>query len=112
MDLDDRLCLLQALLQPLVLALQSGHLPGYGRICRQLRAPFLRIQRRQLALAPGTAPPAANDRLLLVTESNVTRGQQPINRLVDPLLLGVIIAGAVAIPIAVRNSNNDRPSGS
>ncbi len=64
--------------------------------------------------APNTAPPAANARLLLVANGGIERGQVPLTDVLmyDPLLLGLVIAAAIAIPIAVRNSRRDRASGS
>ncbi len=65
------------------------------------------------AWTPGTAPPSANGQLLLVSSDPLARGQRPMGELFqDPLLIGLIIAAAIAIPIAVHNSKDDRPSGS
>lgn len=58
--------------------------------------------------APSTAPPSAPDKLLLVRGHMIERGQQPIaDLLAGPVLIGLIIAAAVAIPIAIHNSDND-----
>jgi hypothetical protein len=58
--------------------------------------------------ATGTAPPAARDEVLLVPTGFVERGQRPIGEiLANPLLIGLIIAAAIAIPIAVHNSKDD-----
>jgi hypothetical protein len=44
----------------------------------------------------------------------VERGQRPFSDLffADPLLVGLVVAAAIAIPIAVSSSRNDRPAGS
>ncbi|MHB8863510.1 MAG: carboxypeptidase-like regulatory domain-containing protein [Pirellulaceae bacterium] len=64
--------------------------------------------------APGTAPPAASDQLLVVEGGVVERGQRPISDLFlsDPVMIGLIVAAAIAIPIAVSNSKSGRRSGS
>ncbi|MEO8497160.1 MAG: carboxypeptidase-like regulatory domain-containing protein [Planctomycetota bacterium] len=55
-----------------------------------------------------TAPPAAKDQLLLITGESVERGQRCIGDLLSgPVLIGLIIAAAVVIPIAVHNSQKD-----
>ncbi|MFV1968923.1 MAG: carboxypeptidase-like regulatory domain-containing protein [Pirellulaceae bacterium] len=55
--------------------------------------------------AAGTAPPVAQEEVLLVANSSIERGQRPFGEiLANPLLIGLIIAAAIAIPIAVRNS--------
>ncbi len=62
----------------------------------------------------GTAPPKARDQLLVVPDSVVERGQRPIGDLFvgDPIMVGLIVAAAIAIPIAVFNSRDDSPPGS
>jgi hypothetical protein len=65
------------------------------------------------AWASSVAPPAARERLLIVMGTPVVRGQQPIGAVFsNPLFVGGILAAAVAIPVAVHNSQNDEPSGS
>jgi len=61
-----------------------------------------------------TAPPAARAEVTLVDDPAVVRGQQPIQDVLicHPILLGTIIAAAIAIPIAIHNSGSDQPSGS
>ena len=53
-----------------------------------------------------TAPPSAIRQLLLVSDDSISRGQRPIGELLfsNPILIGLIIAAAIAIPIAVHNS--------
>ena len=60
--------------------------------------------------ASGTAPPAATRELLIISGGVVARGQRPMSDLFrDPyIILGLVIAAAIAIPIAVF----DRESGS
>ena len=64
--------------------------------------------------AAGTAPPKARDQLLVVPEGVVERGQRPIGDLFvsDPVMVGLIVAAAIAIPIAVYNSKDSSPPGS
>jgi len=58
------------------------------------------------------APPGATRRLLLVAGSTITRGAGPAMEFLksDVFLYGVVIGGAVAVPIAVHNSQSDGPS--
>jgi hypothetical protein len=57
---------------------------------------------------PGTAPPKAAKRLLVVGQQDVSRGQHPFPEIFsNPLLIAALIAGAVAIPIAIHNSGDD-----
>ncbi len=59
------------------------------------------------------APPSAMDQLTVVADQQVVRGQQPFHAIfTNPLFIGLVIAAAVAIPIAVHNSQDDNPSGS
>lgn len=59
------------------------------------------------------APPAAMDHVTLIADQTIVRGQQPFSAIfTNPLFIGLVIAAAVAIPIAVHNSQDDRPSGS
>ena len=58
--------------------------------------------------SPNTAPPAAAKEVLLTPGDLVERGQRPISDLLTgPVLIGLIIAAAIAIPIAIHNSNKD-----
>jgi len=59
------------------------------------------------------APPSATDQLTVVADPQVVRGQQPFSAIfTNPLFIGLVIAAAIAIPIAVHNSQDDQPSGS
>lgn len=64
--------------------------------------------------APQTAPPVAQQRVLLVSDSNVVLGQHcggnALGWLANPWVLGGIVAAAIAIPLAVASSNNDDAS--
>jgi hypothetical protein len=43
----------------------------------------------------------------------VVRGQQPLSALLmNPLVIGAVIAAAVAIPLAVHHNHHESPSGS
>lgn len=58
------------------------------------------------------APPKAIPQVALVTGGLVQRGQRPFYELFvcDPVVLGVILAAAIAIPVAVNNSRSHRPA--
>jgi hypothetical protein len=58
--------------------------------------------------AEKTAPPGANRDLLIVSGDGVTRGQRPIGELLfsAPVLVALVIAAAIAIPIAIHNSQD------
>lgn len=59
------------------------------------------------------APPSASDQLTVIAGQPVVRGQQPFSCIfTNPLFIGLVIAAAIAIPLAVHNSQNDNPSGS
>jgi hypothetical protein len=69
--------------------------------------------------APGTAPPAAAEGALLVAKDTVIRGQQPPaippraqlkTFLANPLVIGGIVATAVAVPVAIHNSRSSSPA--
>jgi len=54
------------------------------------------------------APPVATSQLAVVTHPDVIRGQQPISALFsNPLFVGLIVAAAIAIPVAIHNSQDD-----
>ncbi len=55
--------------------------------------------------AAKTAPPSAAREVLLVEGDLTLRGQRPVGELLSgPVLIGLIIAAAIIIPIAVHNS--------
>jgi hypothetical protein len=60
------------------------------------------------------APPTAKAQILIVDDALVQRGQRPVRELFtsDPLLMAVVVAAAVAIPIAVHQSRDDDAPGS
>ena len=64
--------------------------------------------------AAGTAPPSAQDGVLLVSGSSVTRGQQGGGGLktflANPLVIAGIVATAVAVPVALHNSRSSSPA--
>jgi hypothetical protein len=76
------------------------------------------------AWSNGTAPPAAERQVLIVSDPRVVLGQyepgtlghffqEAKYTLSNPLIVAGIIAAAVAIPVAIHNSgNDDAPSGS
>lgn len=58
------------------------------------------------------APPAAHGELVLAAQAPVVRGQQPFGAIfTNPLVIGLIVAAAIAIPLAIHNAN-DKPAGS
>jgi hypothetical protein len=59
--------------------------------------------------APNTAPPVASKELLVIADGRVTRGQKPIMEALwsTPAILCLMIVAAIAIPIAVHNSNRN-----
>lgn len=63
--------------------------------------------------AAGTAPPVANDQLLVITSDLVQRGQRPFSSLLgDPVMIGLMVATAITIPLAISASRKDPPPGS
>ena len=60
---------------------------------------------------PGTAPPAARQGALVVADEDLVRGQYNLRRmkfwLSHPLVVGGIVATAVAIPVAIHNFGQD-----
>ncbi len=60
------------------------------------------------------APPAAEKAVVVVSQVGLVRGQQPLDELFvfHPVLMGALVAAAVAIPIAIRNSGDDLPPAS
>ncbi len=60
--------------------------------------------------APETAPPAANDGLLIVNGDEAVRGNQGgglLGMLANPWVLALIIAAAIAIPLALSDDDDD-----
>lgn len=59
--------------------------------------------------ADKTAPPAARQDVLLVSGDGIQRGQYPFSEMLfsAPVLIALVIAAAIAIPIAVHNSQDD-----
>ena len=56
-----------------------------------------------------TAPPIAQKSLLLVSDGKTIRGQHHISHMVtNPIFLGAALIAALAIPIAINNSDNAR----
>lgn len=73
--------------------------------------------------ASQTAPPFAQKGLIVVSDPDVILAQFPNGpmgtflenakyTLTNPLVIGGIVAAAVAIPVAIHNSDDDEPSGS
>jgi len=70
--------------------------------------------------APGTAPPAAQQGALVISGDPVVRGQAPGGYnptadglktfLVNPLVIAGVISAAVAIPVAIHNTQHKPPS--
>jgi hypothetical protein len=59
------------------------------------------------------APPVAKSQLIVLAAPPLVRGQQPISEIFrNPLFIGLLVAAAIAIPVAVHQSRSDKPSGS
>ena len=60
------------------------------------------------------APPKAASQLLIVNDPVVHRGQRPIREMFhsDPILMTAVAVAAIAIPIAIHKSRDNRRSGS
>jgi len=62
---------------------------------------------------PGTAPPAAQEGALVVSGNTVVRGQQNCGGfrafITNPLVIAGIVATAVAVPVAIHNSEHHAP---
>jgi hypothetical protein len=59
--------------------------------------------------APQTAPPAAGDRALVVSDQSVVRGAGAagfVNFVTNPWVLAGVVAAAIAIPIALNNNDD------
>ena len=56
--------------------------------------------------APGTAPPSARAGLLLVSDQQVVRGGAAAGLMANPLILGLLVAAAVGIPLALDSSSS------
>lgn len=53
------------------------------------------------------APPAATDQLTVVAGPPLVRGQQPIYAILqNPLFIGLVVAAAIAIPIALHDDGS------
>jgi hypothetical protein len=58
------------------------------------------------------APPSAKKEVLIVAGNQIERGQKPISEFFysAPVVFGLIVAAAIAIPIAIHNSQDDSAS--
>ncbi len=61
---------------------------------------------------PKTAPPSARKGALIVAGTNTVRGQNGIasfrNFLANPIVIAGIVATAIAVPVAIHNSNRSK----
>lgn len=55
--------------------------------------------------APGTAPPSAQAGVLMVNDRQVVRGIHGANFLANPWCMGLIVAAAIAIPLAIDSGS-------
>ena len=55
----------------------------------------------------GAASKDAVKQVLLSRQAMIERGQQPASVLLNPLLIGLVIAAAIVIPIVVSNNKDD-----
>lgn len=59
------------------------------------------------------APPIAKDKLVVLDMPPLVRGQRPAREIFhNPLFIGLFVAAAIAIPIAVNQSRSDKPPSS
>lgn len=60
------------------------------------------------------APPSSAERILVINDSRIARGQHPISHLFtsDPVLMAAVVATAIAIPIIIHKTRDDPPPGS
>ena len=100
----------------------AGLTGGVYRVQMERQAQLCRIW------MPGTAPPSATAGLLVVQSDDLARGQSCTNcgdgvdcgtgvcagrgalikrALSNPFIFGGLVAAAIAIPVAIHNSNND-----
>lgn len=75
--------------------------PGDYQIATRDSAAFLQC------FAFDKAPQESVPQILLSKKAMIARGQQPLSVLCHPLLIGLVIAAAIAIPIAVAANNDD-----
>lgn len=63
--------------------------------------------------SPRTAPPSAQQGIMLVSDEGVVRGQMSLRGmggvLSHPWVMAGVIATAVAVPVAIHNANRDDP---
>jgi hypothetical protein len=63
--------------------------------------------------SPGTAPPAAQEGAMVVSDDTVVRGQQSCGGfrsfICNPLVIAGIVATAIAVPVAIHNSQHHAP---
>jgi hypothetical protein len=63
--------------------------------------------------SPGTAPPAAQEGAMVVSDDTVVRGQENCGGfrafITNPLVIAGIVATAVAVPVAIHNSQHHAP---
>jgi hypothetical protein len=55
--------------------------------------------------APNTAPPAAKPQVLVVSDSQVARGNGIVSVLTNPWVLAGFVGAAIAVPLALNNSS-------
>lgn len=99
-------------------ALAETRTDAAGRFAfKQLRAGVYYVTDGRIALGcrvwtNQAAPPAAQPQVLLINGAEHVRGQQPISQLfVNPLVIALVIAAAVAVPLAINHSK-EKQSGS
>ena len=75
--------------------------PVHGGACHVVSADAASVCR---CWAANTAPPSAAEQLTLVSQQRVERGQSPVHELYTPILVSLVVAAAIAIPLAVHNA--------
>jgi hypothetical protein len=80
---------------------------GVYQICFDSHAVTCRVW------SAAAAPPAARHELVILAAPLAVRGQQPFHAVFrNPLFVGLVIAAAIAIPIAIHSAKDDRPPAS
>jgi hypothetical protein len=62
------------------------------------------------AWSEAAAPPVAKRQLVVLAAPSLVRGQQPAREIFrNPLFIGLLVAAAIAIPVAIHNSRSSSP---
>ena len=81
----------------------KGIKPGPYQLATQEAAAFVNC----VALKPNQETKGVATQITLSRQAMIERGQQPASVLLHPLLIALVIAAAIAIPIAISNDKDD-----